>query len=107
LNDFNITEVQLSEKLLVNVGWGKKETQFHGSEGKDKRVVKEVVGDEDNSDDSINICWRSDSLLFAIGYLDKVVNLRSIKIFNRDGVLQYISEPLSGKNNLLFIILDA
>lgn len=97
LNDFNITGIELSEKLLVNVGWGKKETQFHGSEGKDKRVVKEVVGDGDNSDDSINICWRSDSLLFAIGYLNKIVNLRSIKIFNRDGTLQYISEPLSGR----------
>jgi len=97
LNDFNIIGVELSEKLLVNVGWGKKETQFHGSEGKSKRVVKEVIGDGDNSDDSINICWRSDSLLFAIGFLDKVSNLRSIKIFNRDGILQYISEPLSGR----------
>ncbi|CAI6367549.1 unnamed protein product [Macrosiphum euphorbiae] len=101
LNDFNIIEVELSEKLLVNVGWGKKETQFHGSEGKSKRVVKEVIGDENISDDSINICWRSDSLLFAIGFLDKVSNLRSIKIFNRDGILQYISEPLPGVEAVL------
>lgn len=96
LNDFNIAEITLTEQPLVNVGWGKKETQFHGSEGKHKRVVAEVVGDEDNVDDSINICWRPDSLLFAIGYLSKINNLRSIKIFNRDGILQYISEPLSG-----------
>lgn len=96
INNFYITEIDLTEVPLVNVGWGKKETQFHGSEGKNKRVVKEIVGDGDNVDDSINICWRSDSLLFAIGYFNKVINLRSIKIFNKDGVLQYISEPLSG-----------
>jgi len=97
LNDFNIIEIELSEKLLVNVGWGKKETQFHGSEGKAKRVAKEIVGDGDDSDDSINICWRSDGLLFAIGFFNKVSNLRFIKIFNRDGILQYISEALSGR----------
>lgn len=96
LNNFNVTEINLAEKSLVNVGWGKKETQFHGSEGKNKRVVKEVIGDGDDADDSINVCWRSDSLLFAIGYFNKITNLRSIKIFNRDGVLQSISEPLPG-----------
>jgi len=96
LSNFNITEIVIAEKSLVNVGWGKKETQFHGSEGKDKRVVKEIIGDGDDADDKINVCWRSDSLFFAIGYFNKVTNLRSIKIFNRDGVLQYISEPLSG-----------
>lgn len=97
LNDFNITEISLTETKLVNVGWGKKETQFHGSEGKDKRVVKEIIGDGNNTDDSINVCWRSDSLWFAIGYFNQITNLRSIKIFNRDGVLQYISEALSGE----------
>lgn len=97
LNNFDVSEIAVAEMALVNVGWGKKETQFHGSEGKNKRVVKEVVGDGDNVDDTINVCWRSDSLLFAIGYFNKTTNLRSIKIFNKDGVLQYISEPLSGK----------
>lgn len=96
LNNFNINEINLAEKILVNVGWGKKETQFHGSEGKAKRVVNEVIGDGDDADNSINVCWRSDSLLFAIGYFNKKTNLRSVKIFNRDGVLQSISEPLSG-----------
>lgn len=96
LNNFDISEIALAENKLVNVGWGKKETQFHGSEGKNKRVVKEVFGNTENADDTIHVCWRSDSLFFAIGYLNKITNLRSIKIFNRDGVLQYISEPLSG-----------
>lgn len=96
LKNFNVADIALAEQALVNVGWGKKETQFHGSEGKNKRVVTEVVGDESDAENSINICWRSDSLFFAIGYFNKINNLRSIKIFNRDGILQYISEPLSG-----------
>jgi len=28
---------------FVTVGWGKKETQFHGSEGKDAATKKEVI----------------------------------------------------------------
>lgn len=99
LVDFTLTEENDAAQTLVNVGWGKKETQFHGSEGKNKRITKEVIGDGDDGDDSINICWRSDGLLFAIGYFNKVTNLRSIKIFKRDGVLQNISEPLSGIYN--------
>lgn len=103
LNKFSVYEVDLAENTLVNVGWGKKETQFHGSEGKDKRVVKEIIGDGDDADSSINVCWRSDSLLFAISYFNKVTNLRSIKIFNRDGILQNISEPLPGIHILLLL----
>lgn len=99
INDFNINEVALAEKALVNVGWGKKETQFHGSEGKDKRVVKVIIGDGYRGDETINVCWRSDSSLFVIGYFNRITKLRSMKIFNRDGVLQYISEPLPGTSN--------
>lgn len=105
INNFNINEVTFAEMALVNVGWGKKETQFHGSEGKDKRIVKEVTGDGYHVDETINICWRSDSLLFAIGYFNRISNLRSIKIFNKEGVLQSISEALPGtSNNFLSMI---
>ncbi|XP_050429932.1 elongator complex protein 1 [Adelges cooleyi] len=96
LNNFNVKEILLTEQQLVNVGWGKKETQFHGSEGKNKRIVKEIVGDGIDADNAINICWRPDSMFFAVGYFNTTNNLRTIKIFNRDGILQYISEPLPG-----------
>lgn len=104
LNNFTVSEVALAENPLVNVGWGKKETQFHGSEGKNKRIVKEVIGDGNDADDSINLCWRSDSLLFAIGYFNKITNLRTIKIFNRDGVLQNTSEPLPGMYVFCYLV---
>ncbi|XP_050537396.1 elongator complex protein 1 [Daktulosphaira vitifoliae] len=101
LNDFNVKDIVLTEQHLVNVGWGKKETQFHGSEGKSKRNIKEIIGDDDNTDKSLNVCWRCDSLFFAVGYFNELINLRTIKIFNRDGILQFISESLSGIETVL------
>lgn len=103
LNDFDVKDILLTEQQLVNVGWGKKETQFHGSEGKSKRSIKEIIGDSDVSDKSLNICWRSDSLFFAVGYFNELIKLRTIKIFNRDGILQFISEPLPGNQHLYLI----
>ena len=35
----------------MNVGWGKKETQFHGTEGKEARTKTAEKGDLSHSDD--------------------------------------------------------
>lgn len=34
---------EFGEKQFITVGWGKKETQFHGSEGKQARVKADVI----------------------------------------------------------------
>ena len=39
------------EGEFVNLGWGKKETQFHGTEGKEARANKSERGDLTESDD--------------------------------------------------------
>ena len=39
------------EGEFVNVGWGKKETQFHGTEGKEARTKATEKGDLSQSDD--------------------------------------------------------
>lgn len=41
LNDLNDQKEGAIDHL--NVGWGKKETQFHGSEGKQARTIKKVI----------------------------------------------------------------
>ena len=52
---------------FITVGWGSKETQFHGSEGKESRVKKEVEGKLASWDDkATRIVWRADGLFFAI-----------------------------------------
>lgn len=56
---------------FVSVGWGSKETQFHGSEGKDARSKKQVdctLADWD--DNGTRIVWRADGLFFAINAVE-------------------------------------
>ena len=56
---------------FVTVGWGSKETQFHGSEGKDARGKKEIQTTLASWDDKIaRIVWRADGLFFAINAVD-------------------------------------
>ena len=39
-------QAEFGEGKFVNVGWGAKETQFHGSEGKAARAKKSDAGQE-------------------------------------------------------------
>ncbi len=55
----------------MSVGWGSKETQFHGSEGKDARSKKKIectLADWD--DKQTRIVWRADGLFFAINAVE-------------------------------------
>lgn len=45
INEYYLLSEDFGEKQFITVGWGKKETQFHGSEGKQAAKAKtEVVG---------------------------------------------------------------
>ncbi|XP_069695776.1 putative elongator complex protein 1 [Periplaneta americana] len=103
-----ITEVDLlqsgfGEKQFVTVGWGRKETQFHGSEGKAaaRAVSKPVVHILDSDDGLSRISWRGDGSLFAVNMVHPESNSRCIRIFSRDGILQYTSEPSPGLEGLM------
>nr|CAD7455918.1 unnamed protein product [Timema tahoe] len=100
--EVDLHQDSFGEKQFITVGWGKKETQFHGSEGKAARfVTQDVDGPNLNKDDGIAlISWRGDGLLFAVSVVSKE-NVRYIRIFNREGVLQYTSEKLSGLESVL------
>ena len=93
-----ISEVDLhtqhfGQKQFVTVGWGKKETQFHGSEGKKGAIAKPTEINENNMDDgSYRITWREDGSLFAVGFLHCRNKVRQFKVFNREGILLYTSE---------------
>ncbi|KAL0127474.1 hypothetical protein PUN28_005627 [Cardiocondyla obscurior] len=101
--DFQVmSEVDLySEEFglnkFINVGWGKKETQFHGSVGKAAAQAKQeqlIPNEHDNSQTCI--AWREDGTLFAVNFLHKETKIRQFKIFNREGVLYYTSEHVNG-----------
>ncbi|XP_077290540.1 elongator complex protein 1 [Arctopsyche grandis] len=99
LFDLVTTADLLSESFgegeFMTVGWGKKETQFHGSEGKQAAKKKlEFDAQVAIQASTRNITWRGDGAYFAVGY---VVNSQSyFKVFNREGILQYTSEKQPG-----------
>ncbi|UJR15012.1 hypothetical protein I4U23_001989 [Adineta vaga] len=77
---------EFGEQQLVNVGWGSKTTQFHGSVG--KKAAHEPV---------VRIVWRDDGDLFAVSFISSTNQWRTIKIFNKQGQLQSTNEsPLNG-----------
>ncbi|KAK7115940.1 elongator complex protein 1-like [Littorina saxatilis] len=104
-----ITEIPMhstdfGEEEFVSVGWGKKETQFHGSEGKQAaRTQKEnaegVVAWDDRRP---RIRWRGDGQYFAVSTINRKTSARYIRVWSREGVLQSTSEPMNGLEQALF-----
>ena len=97
ISETPLKDLSFGDQEFVTVGWGKKETQFHGSEGKDAAKRKETITVPDNLDDmdkSLQITWRSDGQYFAIGFLDFYG--RSFKVFNKEGILNYTCEKMTG-----------
>lgn len=43
MSEVNLLNEEFGEKQFITVGWGKKETQFHGSAGKQAAKVKAEV----------------------------------------------------------------
>ncbi|CAH0758252.1 unnamed protein product [Diatraea saccharalis] len=100
INEENLLGQNFGEKQFITVGWGKKETQFHGSEGKAARVKTETSADlladiDDSIEKPIKISWRGDGNLYAVGF-NMENGLRRFKVFDREGHLQYTSEIVRG-----------
>ncbi|KAK0173969.1 hypothetical protein PV328_007099 [Microctonus aethiopoides] len=97
-----ITQIDLNssdfgEKQFITAGWGHKETQFHGSEGKAAAKVKStIIGKTENDSGLPSITWRADGTMFAVSFFNKTNNARQFKVFNRGGTLQYTSELTDG-----------
>ena len=85
-------DLSFGDQEFITVGWGKKETQFHGSAGKaaaqKKEESLELSVDELNKD--IHISWRGDGEFFAVSFVG--VNGRMFKVFDKEGNVQFTSE---------------
>ncbi|XP_017018499.1 elongator complex protein 1 [Drosophila kikkawai] len=84
------------DQQFVNVGWGKKETQFHGSEG--KQAAKQAAGTTDTTNQDwqelnqdIHISWRGDGAHFVVSYVAAQVG-RTFKVYDCEGKLQHTAE---------------
>ncbi|KAI8061443.1 IKI3 family-domain-containing protein [Gongronella butleri] len=108
--DFDtITEIPLhvaeqGQGVQHSVGWGKKETQFHGSAGKQAALAKVDTSKFTTSPDDdtrARIAWRGDGSYFVCSDIDPSQNARVVRMYNREGVLQNTSEPVDHLEHVL------
>uniref|UniRef100_A0A8D0GW18 Elongator complex protein 1 n=1 Tax=Sphenodon punctatus TaxID=8508 RepID=A0A8D0GW18_SPHPU len=97
-----ITESQIhqddfGERKFVTVGWGKKETQFHGSEG--KQAASQPASPWD--DRRPRVTWRGDGQYFAVSAVCPETGALKVRVWNRELVLQSTSEHVSGLEQAL------
>lgn len=95
--EVSLLDDSFGEEAFINVGWGKKETQFHGTEGKQaaqKKPVEITIKDLDKLDQRISIVWRGDDEYFAVSFIGK--DGRMFKVFDKEGKLKYTSEKMAG-----------
>ncbi|KAG0241352.1 IKI3 family-domain-containing protein [Mortierella sp. GBAus27b] len=101
--DFNViseTPINVDESgedVSVNVGWGKKETQFHGTDGKQaaqRRVDTTTFTYSPDDDNRCRLSWRGDGMYFCCTSQDKSQGRRVVRIYNREAILQSTSEAV-------------
>nr|XP_053646300.1 putative elongator complex protein 1 isoform X1 [Cherax quadricarinatus]XP_053646301.1 putative elongator complex protein 1 isoform X1 [Cherax quadricarinatus] len=101
--EFPLNQDDFGENKFINLGWGKKETQFHGTEGKGAaKVMKPAVKEVPDWDDRKPwISWRGDGQLFVVSHVAQDTQSRRLRIINREGILQYTSEEVDGLEQAL------
>eukprot|EP00794_Sanderia_malayensis_P009518 gene9518-10506_t len=100
--DLNPTE--FGEAELITVGWGKKETQFHGQQGKPKpEDLKQKTADPvlPWDDRKIRICWCEDGQYFAVSSVDPQTGSRKLRVRSREGALFSTNEVIQGLEHSL------
>lgn len=94
----NLLAEDFGEEAFINVGWGKKETQFHGTEGKQaahkKTEAAEIDSTAEFDQQRVSIVWRGDDELFAVSFHGP--SGRMFKVFDKEGKLKYTSERVAG-----------
>ncbi|XP_047441498.1 elongator complex protein 1 [Mugil cephalus] len=103
ITEIGIHQDDFGEGKFITVGWGKKETQFHGSEGKQaaQKKIQEVQPAVAWDDRRARVTWRGDGQLFAVSAICPQTGARKVRVWNREGVLQATSEPINGLEQAL------
>ena len=94
-NETPLDQTDFGAGKFVAIGWGSKETQFHGSEGKGARTKKETTSTlADWDDKKPRVVWRADGQFFAVNALEPSLGCRIIRVFDREATLQFSSEAV-------------
>ncbi|XP_038077716.1 elongator complex protein 1-like isoform X2 [Patiria miniata] len=94
---------EFGEQQPITVGWGKKETQFHGTAGKQAavRTMEDVKPALAWDDMKVRVSWRGDGQFFTVSAISPDTGVRKLRIWSRDCILQYTSEDLNGLEQAL------
>ncbi|TRM68918.1 IKI3 family-domain-containing protein [Schizophyllum amplum] len=109
ISEAKIQTEDFGEDAPINVGWGSKQTQFHGSLGKTAAQAGPATLVSTSTDDDLRprISWRGDGSLFAISSLSPALapaspgsppppRRRTLRVYDRQGTLQSTSEAVPG-----------
>ena len=105
---FDDLSLEVSLDAPINVGWGSKQTQFHGTLGKAAAQESNKVKAGMSPDDDYlpRISWRGDGAYFVVSSLspEGIHNSRThrtLRVYDRQGVLQSTSEEIPGLEHAL------
>ncbi|XP_074809796.1 elongator complex protein 1 isoform X3 [Natator depressus] len=103
ITEREIHQDDFGEGKFITVGWGKKETQFHGSEGKQAahRKQTEVPPASSSDDGRPRVTWRGDGQFVAVSAICPQTGARKVRVWSRELVLQSTSEPIPGLEQAL------
>ncbi|XP_064474932.1 putative elongator complex protein 1 [Ornithodoros turicata] len=103
VSERSIHPEEFGERAPVTAGWGSKATQFHGSEGKQAAKVEiKAPGPASEWDDGLpRISWRGDGQYFVTSCIDRVGGHRKLRVWNRQGNLQFTGEGVDGLEQAL------
>ncbi|XP_045636681.1 elongator complex protein 1 isoform X2 [Ursus americanus] len=92
-----IHQDDFGEGKFITVGWGRKETQFHGSEGRQAAFQVQMYQSALPWDDHRpQVTWRGDGQFFAVSVVCPETGARKVRVWNREFALQSTSEPVAG-----------
>lgn len=91
------------------MGWGSKQTQFHGSLGKTAAQAPKpsVVGSSPDDDTLPRISWRGDGAYFVVSVIssqegtENAMRHRRLRVYTHTGVLQSTTESTPGLEHTL------
>ena len=101
-----LTTLHRGTAAPINVGWGSKSTQFHGSLGKSAAQAQPATesGCTTTPDDDAapRVSWRGDAQFFVVSALEGgVPGKRVLRVYNRAGLLQSTAEDVPGLEHVL------
>ncbi|KAG6856745.1 hypothetical protein H0H87_001089 [Tephrocybe sp. NHM501043] len=106
-----IHATEFGDDAPINVGWGSKQTQFHGSLGKSaaQAPAQTNIGSSPDDDSAPRISWRGDGAFFVVSTLSpppptsaaSQLRRRTLRVYDREGALQSTSEAVAGLEHTL------